>query len=301
VTSTAGGRQGFAVGMLLLSGLMWGTTWLPLKHFAASGLTGLTMTLCTYGLIGVIGLPFIFRERRQWMQQWRLLLGAAVFGGMANACFVTALMYGEVSRAMLLFYLTPLWGILGGRIFLGETVSAGRAAAGALAIAGAVLVLGGPQTLLTPPHLLDILAVGAGIFYTSQNLCARGADRIPVATKTFAAFVGCGAVSALLLPMAGHAFPDISALLALQLGLFAVLWLTGAMWTQTYGVTHLEAGRTAVLTIFELVAAVVTALWIGGERLPAIGWVGAALIVTAALIEARPTTPDITPKKEVPA
>jgi drug/metabolite transporter (DMT)-like permease len=57
-----------------------------------------------------------------------------------------------------------------------------------------------------------------------------------------------------------------------------------------YGVTHLEAGRSSVLLVFELVAAVLSAMLIGGERLSGIEWIGAALIVSAALIEARVST-----------
>lgn len=293
--------QTLAVGSMLLSGLLWGTTWMPLKHFAAQGLTGLTLTVCTYGAVGAIALPWLLRDVGRWRGQWPLLAGAALGGGLANACFVTAMMQGEVARSMLLFYLTPLWGILGGRVFLGERITPLRFLAGTLAIAGAVLVLGGPAVLTAAPRWTDVLANGAGLFFTVQNLCARAADRVPVSSKTLAAFVGCAIVSLVLLPLAGHTFPGVSGPLAVQLALYAFVWLTLAMAIQAYGVTHLEAGRTAVLVIFELAAAVVTALWIGGERLTVAGWTGAALIVAAAFLEARPAAPAPSPKQEVPA
>jgi drug/metabolite transporter (DMT)-like permease len=49
----------------------------------------------------------------------------------------------------------------------------------------------------------------------------------------------------------------------------------------------MEAGRAAVLVVFELVAAVASAMIIAGERLDTVGWIGAALITGAALVEAR--------------
>ena len=55
-----------------------------------------------------------------------------------------------------------------------------------------------------------------------------------------------------------------------------------------WGVSHREAGRAAILLVFELVAAVVSAMWIAGERLDGMEWIGAALIVGAALLETRP-------------
>jgi drug/metabolite transporter (DMT)-like permease len=283
---TGAGAPGLAVLSLLLSGVLWGTAWIPLKHFASQGLTGLTMTLCTYGLVGVVALPWIFRLRLQWLPQWRLVAGAAAFCGLANACFTTAVMFGEVARSMLLFYLVPVWGVLGGRLFLGERITRLRAAGAVLAIAGAFLVLGGPAILAQPPGLLDLAAVGAGLFYASQNICARASDRVPVLPKTLIAFVGCAVVGAALIPVARHGLPPISAGLAAGLAAFAGLWLTAAMGTQTYGVSNLEAGRAAVLVIFELLTAVASAMLISGERLDAGGWAGAALITSAALLEA---------------
>jgi drug/metabolite transporter (DMT)-like permease len=54
-------------------------------------------------------------------------------------------------------------------------------------------------------------------------------------------------------------------------------------------VSHLEAGRAAILLVFELVAAVISAMWIAGERLDGFEWVGAMMIVAAALLETRPS------------
>ncbi len=276
-----------AVAALLLSGLLWGTTWMPLKYFATQGLTGITVTLCAYGLVGAAALPWMFRQRAAWLPQWRLVAGVGMFCGLANACFTTAMMFGEVARAMLLFYLVPVWGVLGGWLFLGEKITAPRSLAAAMAIAGALLVLGGPEVLSSAPRLLDFAAIGAGFFYAAQNLCARASDRTPVLPKMLMAFVGCTGVAALLLPFTGAGRPVLSVALGLALLAFALIWLVAAMWTQTYGASHLESGRASVLVLFELLAAVVTALWIGGERLDALGWTGAALIVIAALIEAR--------------
>ncbi len=87
--------------------------------------------------------------------------------------------------------------------------------------------------------------------------------------------------------LARPALPAISASLVLQLLAFAGIWMMVAMLFTVYGVSHLEAGRSAILLVFELVAAVVSAMWIGGERLAGLEWVGAALITGAALIEAR--------------
>lgn len=272
---------------LLASGLLWGLTWMPLKYFAGQQLTGLTLTLCTYGVVGVVGAPWLWLHRDRWTTQWGLMVVSGLTCGLANAAFVTAIMFGDIARAMLLFYLTPVWGVLGGWIFFREPLTPLRITCLGMALGGAVLVLGGPGTLTGSFRWMDLVAIGAGFFYAGQNLASRAAMKVSIPMKVLVAFVGCGVVAAALLPVAGHEFPHVDASLAAKLGAFTVVWLIAAMWTQLYGVSHMEAGRAAVLVVFELVAAVVSAMIIAGERLDAMGWVGAVLIVTAALAEAR--------------
>jgi drug/metabolite transporter (DMT)-like permease len=49
----------------------------------------------------------------------------------------------------------------------------------------------------------------------------------------------------------------------------------------------MEDGRASVIIILELVTAVASALWIGGECMSVTEMVGGALILTTAVIEAR--------------
>lgn len=286
-TMTTPRTETLAVLSLLASGLIWGLMWMPLKYFAAQGLSGLALILSTYGLVGAVALPCIWMQRHAWQPQTRLLLLIGLLGGLGNTFFITALMFGEVVRVMLLFYLAPVWGVLGGWLFLGERITAARGGAMVLAVAGAVLVLGGVDALDQPFALADLLGFASGLFYALTNIASRAGERIPIVSKTLVVFTGCGVVAGLLLPIIGGVYPAVTPSLALMLLAFAGLWLTSAMWTTMYGVTHLEAGRSSVLLVFELVASVVSAMLIGGERLHGIEWVGAALIITAALIEAR--------------
>ena len=286
----ASDRSRLAVGALLLAGVLWGLTWMPFKHFGTLGLTGITLTMMSYGLIGLAALPWLASRRRTWLPQLRPVALIALTGGAANVCFVSALMRGEVVRVMLLFYLAPVWGVLGGRIFFGEPLTALRIAGVAAAVAGAFLLLGGPAVFDAPPGIVDGLALASGMLYASQNIATRTADRTPLDVKTLAVFVGCGLLSCVLVLASGAPLPPLSAMLVGQLVAFAGIWMMAAMVFTAYGVTHLEAGRAAILLVFELLAAVISAMWIAGERLTGVEWIGAALIVGAALLEARSNT-----------
>jgi drug/metabolite transporter (DMT)-like permease len=67
--------------------------------------------------------------------------------------------------------------------------------------------------------------------------------------------------------------------------LYGGVWLLLATATWQFGVTHIESGRAGVILLAELLVAVLTASWWGGESLSAIEWVGGALIAFAALLE----------------
>lgn len=287
ITSPSPDRSQLAVGALLIAGLLWGLTWLPFKYFGAQGLNGVTLTMMSYGLIGLLALPWVLFRRKAWWPQRHLVLLIALTGGAANVCFVSALMNGEVVRVMLLFYLAPVWGVLGGRIFFGEPLTPLRVAAGVAAVGGAILLLGGPAVFASPPGIVDLLALASGMLYASQNIATRAADRTPLDAKALVVFVGCGLLSGAIVLGTGQQLPELPPKLVGELLAFAGLWMMAAMLFTAWGVTHLEAGRAAVLLVFELVAATVSAMWIGGERLDGIEWIGAALITGAALLEAR--------------
>ena len=61
--------------------------------------------------------------------------------GLSLVLYADALVYTEVIRAMLLFYLTPVWSTLLARIFLKEPITWRRGIGFGLAMAGAALVI----------------------------------------------------------------------------------------------------------------------------------------------------------------
>ncbi len=73
------------------------------------------------------------------------------------------------------------------------------------------------------------------------------------------------------------------------LGLVALglLWVLPGTLATYYGVARLEAGKAAILLLAELVVGVVSAVLIGGEALGLKEAIGGALILAAAVLEAR--------------
>jgi drug/metabolite transporter (DMT)-like permease len=277
----------FPVAVLFFSSCLWGLSWWPMKQLAALGLSGVPLILVAYGTVGLAALPVLWQQRAQWVAHGRWLLAIVFFGGLANLSFAAALTVGDVIRVMALFYLLPVWGILGGRIFLGERLTVARVTAVISALSGAFLLLGGRTILESPPSPIDLLAILSGLAFSANNLLFRATPNLPVASKVGSMFTGCGIMAALLLAGGFEPFPAVP---PSTLGL-AVLFGLGGLLVATsmtqWAVTRLEAGRSAIIMVMELVAAVVSAALINGDTLD--GWetAGATLILAAAVIEAR--------------
>lgn len=275
-----------AVLSLVFSGIVWGFAWWPLKIFAAQGLDGHAIALTAYALVGLVSLPFILRERRAWRREFHLLLLIGLFFGIANFLFTWSLMVGSVVRSMLLFFLLPAWGAIGGRLILKERLGPRRLLAVALCLGGVFTIVGGVDVFSEPLSFADVTAFIAGIAYTAAGITNRAAREIPITSRTLMSFVGCTFIALVGLSVHMPEIPTLSATGWGLLFLFAFVWLMGGTLLTTYGVTHVQASRAAVLQVAELVIAVVSAVLIGGESLSAGEYAGGAMILAATLIEA---------------
>lgn len=279
-------RMHLATVVLLLSSTLWGLSWIPLKALAGKGLDGLLLIFICYTSMGLLLLPWAWRHRTLFMTHRLALLSIFVAGGLANICFSYALVYGEVMRVMVLFYLLPVWGVLGGRFILRERTNAWRWTGVVLAATGAFILLGGSDILARPPGWLDLVALLAGIFFAATIMLFRAVESVPISVKLNALFGGCALIAGALVLGDGS---TLAALPSADAWLWAVVygmtWLLLANVGSQWAVTQLPAGRSAILMIMELVAAVVSALWIGGEVLTPQIVIGGLLIVSATVIE----------------
>ncbi len=272
---------------LLFAAVMWGLTWGPLKFIHGLGVDGAMLTLIAFGAASLLVLPFMLGQSRHWRGHMIAIAVMFLFGGIANLAFTVALMYGEIIRVMILFYLAPVWGVLGGRIFLGEHVDRKRWAGLFLAVAGALVVLGGPSIFASPPSLYDVLAVAAGFAFAMNNVACRAVQSVPVASKLGAMFLGGTTLAAIFLGFGGASWPTLSLEGWVWSVTYGLVWIMIATLATQWAVTHMEAGRAAIILILELVVAVVSGALLAGEVLTFPELVGGSLILVATILEAR--------------
>lgn len=274
--------------VLLIGSTLWGLMWMPLKYLVAAGMDPVSTTLTAYLAAALLTLPVAWTFARGRQLPWAGLALLAFFGGASAIFFIAALMEGSVVRAMMLFFLIPAWGVILGRIFLGEALGPARVLAVILALTGAFLILGPAKILETSWQWADLFAVLAGLTLAMSNVIFRYLIECPIPVKLFSMQLGSLAfagVAAILLGADG-----LSGTASMQAvagaAVYGITILLAAMACTQFAVNRLPVGRVAILMTMELVVSVGSATILGGERPTPLEWSGGLLILIAALVEA---------------
>lgn len=280
--------RGWAAGALVFNAFVWGVSWWPFRQLQALGLHPLWATAFVYALaVLVIGAarPQAWRTLLTTPSLWVILLAS----GCTNAAFNWAVTAGDVVRAVLLFYLMPLWAIVLARLLLHEPLRARALLRVALALAGAMIVLRPPGGGWPLPHsVADVLAIVGGFSFALNNVMLRREANRPEAARALAMFTGGALVAgtmALLLRHGGVPAPTGAAAWAVPAALLAVFFLLSNLSLQ-YGAARLPAQATSVIMLTEVVFASASAALLGGAALSPQVLAGGALILGAALLAA---------------
>ena len=269
------------------SGMVWGLFWIPLRTLEGTGITGLWATL-VFCLAPLLFMSPALAWRWQRFRDGGLGLQLTGLVSAASLVFYSAsVLYTEVVKAMLLFYLTPIWSTLLGRVVLGETITPVRWLAMALGLVGIVTIFGIDSGVPVPRNIGDWLALASGIMWaiTAVRLRRETNNAIELSNVNFLwSFVF--ALGFLLIanqtpmPDWGTALPSLPWWMILML----IAIVSGPV-TSIWGAKYLSPGIVGLLFMTEIsVGAVTAALWSGEP----FGWrevAGILLISSAGVLE----------------
>ncbi len=273
---------------LLAAATFWGIVWYPLRWLDTQGINGVWSTFLLFATALIAGLPWLWRGRHDIIKHPLLLACIALANGWCNTSFILAVLDGTVVRVMLLFYLSPVWAVLLGRIILGERLPPLGLLTLSLALCGSMIILWDPALGLPwPSEQADWLAISSGLTFALSNVLVRKAEGVRVTVKTVITWVGVTSLTGGILLTGGMAPPawDVHALgVAVALGLFGMALMTVLL---VYGVTHMPVHRSSTILLFEVLAGAVSAAWWANEYLGWAEWSGGALILLAAWVAGR--------------
>jgi drug/metabolite transporter (DMT)-like permease len=266
---------------LLYAAAFWGVVWYPTRYLEVNGISGFWLTAIGYTAAILVALPFI-RGYRGIGNHWPNYLVMMFAAGWANQAFLLAMIEGTVVRAMLLFYMSPVWTLILCHFILDEKIERRNYLLMAVAMAGAVLMLWDPELKNPwPRSTADWLALSSGAAFALSNVMIRKIQDQPVLLKTASTWLGCAIIGAGAILIRGEAVPDAT----LQtFGLVILLGIAGFMVATLclqYGVTHMRAQKSAVLLLFELIAGGISAWLLAGEELGVPELIGGSMIIAS--------------------
>ncbi len=268
---------------LVIGGAMWGLYWIPVRFFLDRGLSGPWPGIAMYAATLLVLLPMIWSARSNIAANWRALILSGMCTGAALSLYTTSLVYTEVARSILLFYLTPLWGTALGLIFLGERLSLGRVAGLIFGLGGLFVVLG-DQGLPWPRNIGDWLALSSGIMWAVGSMGMYRTEKITLKSQLFAFVLG-----ALILALIGSLF--LEAAPPKELGplvpliLLSSIYVLPMIFLTIWPATLLSPARVGILLMSEVLVGLASAAWLSGEHFGLREGVGAILIVSAGVFE----------------
>ncbi|WP_050602222.1 DMT family transporter [Ruegeria sp. 6PALISEP08] len=275
--------------VLVMGGALWGLYWIPVRFFLDQGLTGPWPGIAMYCAALMALAPLIWIDRHTLVREWRNLMLSGMFTGAAFSLYSISLVYTEVVRSILLFYLTPIWGTLLGVMFLGERLSLMRLAGLFCGLGGLFVVLGGSGFVPWPQNIGDWLALASGMCWALGTLGLYRASRISISGQVFAFVFGALILSLLsLLVLPEQALPSIApneTIRILLLALLSVFYILPMVYMTIWPATKLSPSRVGLLLMSEVVVGIASAAVLSGEPFGLREFLGATLIVSAAVLE----------------
>jgi len=273
--------------LLVVTTLLWGFAFVAQKT-AMSGMGPFTFSAVRYALATIVILPLVVWEirrvkpaisRRDWKQIAVLCLSffLGVYLQQAGLTMTTATNGGFLTSLYVL--IVPLLAIVVFRRLPHKIVWIGMP----IAIIGVFLLHGGRLDRFT---LGDILVIGCAICWAVQVLLLGDIARstkLPVTVSVL-----CFAATALLSTIGTALFehPDVTGIASgwVEILYAGILSTAVAFTLQAIAQQYVPPANAAIVLSAESLFAAIGGAWLLGERLPPVGYLGAAMIFVAIVL-----------------
>ena len=272
----------------LYAGAVWGLFWIPLRALEEASINGLWITV-VYFLIPTICLIPVVLLRWQHVKKGGISLQlTTMLSGGALLLYSTSIVYTDVVRAILLFYLTPIWATILARIFLGDLITPSRVIAMVLAILGMLTIFGLGARFPIPQNIGDWLGIGSGFLWAVAMVRIRKSESHSAIELTAGFFqwslIFSSGAAFLLAP---SQMPDIEQILpALPLLLiFTALLVLPGTYASLLGPKYLSPGIVGLLFMTEIIVGAISVALLAGEPFGIRELIGVLLIAGASMLE----------------
>jgi len=276
--------------LLVVAAAGWGLFWLPLREFEAAGLSPGWASAVQFVMpvvaLSPVALLFAIQGKPVGLSRWQ----TAIFTGGAWALYADSLLLTEVARALILFYVTPVWSTMLEMWLMKRRLTTARVLAIVLGLAGLYVILGGDGSFPLPRNAGDWMALLSGMSWAFGSTRIRMAPDATLFENTFSFFASGAVVTVALafLPIEAMGAPPTRAEIMTFLPWILLVtfgFLIPAMLMQLYGTKLVDPARVGILFQIEAVVGIGSAAALTSEPF---GWqeaIGSILVIAAAFTE----------------
>ena len=276
---------------IILSTLLWGTWWFPLRLLNESANNNAIPLTLSFLIAGLFLLCFSLKNIHLLSKRNIMLtLVAATMGAAAMCLYNEGLLRGNVARILIFFYLTAVWSTIIEIVFLKVPLTVSRALSITAGFIGLFIITGLDKGNFLPNSLADIFGILSGLLWSICASLIRVNEELDVnfGTSIFILMGGVFVLLATLLPD-GQIISGFNSQILFQTYLiilaFAFIWLLPGYWLITYGQDQVDPGRAGILLMFEVVIGIISAYLIANELISIRELLGALFILSAPLVE----------------
>ena len=274
---------------LAVSAGAWGIYWLPQRILEEGGLTGGWGTIAQM-IIGVLILSpiSIWRKFKGRSSGLELPLTGLLIGG-GFICYALSFLLTDVVRALILFYMTPIWTTIFEILFLKKRPGIERVLTLLLALGGLWIVFSKQTAFPLPENSGDWLALAGGAIFAGGLIRLELIKTDGVFPLIFSFFF-YGAIFNIFAGFALSEYlgpvPAIEAFVSMSLFLFliSVFYFIPTGIVILWSPSQLGAGLCSILFLSEIIVGVISSSILTNEPF---GWreiVGSSMIIVGGIL-----------------
>lgn len=267
-----------------------------LRHYSALPSGFLSMTRGLIGAAFLFTIMLISRKKINFAAVKKAFLLLFLSGAMIGANWILlfeAFEYTTIPIATLCYYMAPIFVILMASVVLKERLTPLKLICTAVAFVGIILVTFGSDdgNSVGSNHIIGILCgLGAAALYAGDIIINKVVDGVSAEERTLIQLFTAGAVCIPYTFTVEDITPSLFNAKSVTLLLIMGIVHTGIAYTMYFGsMKQLKAGTVALLSYIDPVASVILAVMlIPNSVLTAMGWIGAILVLGAAVLSEMP-------------
>jgi len=255
-----------------------------------AGLSGVWATVLFYLVPLLLLLPFFVKRWQHIASGGAALHLGAGLAGIGLVAYANALIYTEVIYALVLYYLTPLWGFLFARLIVGEVITPVRWLSIIFGLLGLYIMFVHETGLPLPRNLGDWMGLAGGIFWAAASTTILVNKQVKWLDFGLAYFFWgtLAALAVALLPVdRASSIPDMEVVVNILPWLIPILLVAviPGSFASMFGASILNPGIVGLLFMAEIGVGTVTAAFWADEPFGVRELIGVLLISAAGLCE----------------